>query len=350
MIHLDNSGSTYEIGFQHGHAFPEAVRLAQRAYSLVPGVKDERLGAATREVEARLARHFPESLDEMRGIAEGAGLSYDDILVLNCYDAIIGTATGILNCSTIGFRESDAGVLLGKTADWNVLNAAAFTAWQRYQPEPSAGHTFVHYGCAGTLWSEGGLNEVGLGMVLNGLPVPGSSPDSVPWVPLTRGVLQHSATVQEALDFLAGHDVMCWGFSIMLADAGGDLALVEVTPGSQAHCRADGDSLIHTNHCLLPGAAGSEMSEKVMAQYGEPGLVKNSLARYRTLEQIVPRTARTVEGMQTLLRDRSPEGPISQAGEDGQHTVYAMVIAPAQGMLWGAEGYPPDVPFVAYEV
>ncbi len=48
----------------------------------------------------------------------------------------------------------------------------------------------------------------GLGMVLNGVPGKGVSPDSVPWVPLTRGVLQHCGTAQEAIAFLAQYDVM----------------------------------------------------------------------------------------------------------------------------------------------
>ena len=32
------------------------------------------------------------------------------------------------------------------------------------------------------------------------------------------------------------------------------------------------------------------------------------------------------------------------------HTVYAMIVAPARGRLRGAEGFPPDVPFVEYRV
>ena len=54
--------------------------------------------------------------------------------------------------------------------------------------------------------------------------------------------------------------------------------------------------------------------------------------------------------MEALLRDRSSPGAISQSGEQGMHTVYAMIVAPAQGKLWGAEGFPPEVPFVEYSV
>jgi hypothetical protein len=230
------------------------------------------------------------------------------------------------------------------------MRADAFAAWQHYQPAPGKGHSFVHYGCAGTLWTEGGLNDVGLGMVLNGLPVWSSTAEGLPWLPLPRGVLQHCGSVREAIEFLGRYDMMCWGFNLTLADASGDLAFVEVVPGAQAVFRSHEDHLIHTNHCLRPETAASQVDDEGIARYGFPGLLQNSLARYRTLERIVPPARRTLDSMKRLLRDRSQPGAISQNNEYGLHTVYAMIIAPAQGKMWGAEGYPPEVPFVEYQL
>lgn len=350
MICLNDSGSAYEIGVQHGAACREAVRLAYEAWGLMTGIEESQIDTGIHIVEDRLARFFPETLEEIHGIAEGSGLSYRQILTLNCFDAVIGSSMSRPGCSNIGFVDSDVGVLLGKTADWNVTGAENFAAWQRYQPAAGKGHTFIHYGCAGTLWTEGGLNDAGFGMVLNGLPVSGSTPDSVPWVPLTRGVLQHCHTVQDAIDFLGRYDVMCWGFNLTLADASGDLAFIEVVPGAQAVRRPQEDYLIHTNHCLCSETKGGQLDDEALVLYGEPGLVENSLGRYQTLERIVPPAPRTLASMKSLLRNRSIPGAISQSGEHGMHTVYAMIIAPAQGKMWGAEGYPPDAPFVEYAI
>jgi len=355
MIHLNNSGSAYDIGRQHGASCPAAVRLAYEAWGLLPGVDESRRDTAIAVLQDRLRRFFPETLEEIRGIADGSGLSDRQILTLSCFDAVLGVSAGILCCSNIGFVDSDVGVLLGKTADWNVDGAVDMAAWQRYQPAAGEGHTFVHYGCAGTLWTEGGLNDAGLGMVLNGLPVTGSDADGVPWAPLTRGVLQHCRSVAEAIDFLGRHDVMCWGFHLTLADADGDLASIEVAPGVQAVRHPEGRTavrpyLIHTNHCLYPETKKLQMDEDTLTVYGETGLVENSLARFRTLERLVPSAPRTLASMQNLLRDRSVPGAISQSGEQGMRTVYAMIVAPAQGRIWGAEGYPPDVPFVEYRI
>ena len=166
------------------------------------------------------------------------------------------------------------------------------------------GYRFIHYGGAGTWWSEGGLNEAGLGMVLNGpLPGEGAAPDSVPTLPLARGVLQHCATVQESIEWLARYDVMYLGFNLMLADRSGDLACVEVVPGAQGVGRPEGDSIIHTNHCLYPETGDVTLDEQTLAEYGYPGLARNSESRYLTLDAVVPRAPRTLAGMEALLRE-----------------------------------------------
>lgn len=350
MIYLRSSGTVYGIGFEHGALYPEAVQLACQALGTVTGVEDSLIDMGARIAEERLRRFFPQTLEEMQGIADGSGLSLRQILTLNCMLDIMGSAIDGLCCSNIGFADSDVGVLLGKTADWGVTGAENFAAWQRYQPAAGEGHTFIHYGCAGTLWTEGGLNDAGLGMVLNGLPVSGSTPDGLPWLPLPRGVLQHCRNVQEAIDFLGRYDMMCWGFNLTLADASGDLAFIEVVPGAQAVRRSQEDYLIHTNHCLCSETAVRQVDDEGIARYGYPGLLQNSLARYQTLKRIVPPARRTVNSMKNLLRDRCAAGPISQNGEHGLRTVYAMIVAPAQGKMWGAEDYPPNVPFVEYQV
>ena len=350
MIHLNNAGSAYEIGRQHGASCPGAVQLACEAWLRMAPIEMPRAEAGLRLVKERLGRFFPECLEEVQGIADGSGQTLDRILVLNCPDAMIGRAAGGPACSCIGFVDSDHGPLIGKTADWQVDHAQDLSAWQHYRPRRGEGYRFIHYGGAGTWWSEGGLNEAGLGMVLNGLPGAGASPDSVPALPLARGVLQHCASVRESIEWLARYDIMYLGFNLMLADRHGDLACVEVVPGAQGVQRPAGDCLIHTNHCLLPETGDVTLDEQTLADYGYPGLVQNSEARYRNLRKLVPEAPRTRSGMEALLRDRASPGAISQSGEQGMHTAYAMVVAPARGKLWGAEGFPPDVPFVEYAV
>lgn len=347
MIHLDSTGTAYEIGRQHGRDCASAVHAAYRAWGPADTFDRREFSDGFHRVAASLDRTFPALLDEMQGIADGAGLTVEEIVALNCLDEYRSRGTRLRQCSSIAFQASDCGVLLGKTADWTISDVAAFALSQRYQPVPGEGNAFFHYGCAGTLWCEGGLNESGLGMVLNGLAGRGAGGASVPTMALTRGVLQHCRDVQDALDWLRQHDVMNWGFNLTLADSSGDLAFVEVVPGSQCSERASGDYLIHTNHCLLDPASDRHDAETDMVP-GYPGLMENSRLRLDNLLEKVPHTPRSLRSMQSLLQDRSPSGAISQNGEHGMHTVYAMIVAPERSEIWGAEGFPPDVPFVSH--
>jgi len=352
MLHLTSSGSGYGIGFEHGAAYPKEVQLAYLTWGQIAGSEASGLDTRIHLVGSRLERLFPDLAVEMQGIADGAELSYREIVTLNCFEAIIGLGWNSSSCSTIGFADSDVGVLLGKTADSNVTELENLVLWQRYQPMAGEGHCYIHYGCAGTVWSEGGLNDSGLGMVLNGLPgyrTPGSgsTPNDVPYLLLPRCILQQCRDVQDALDFIGQYNVMQWGVSITLADIGGDLALVEVVPGTQAIRHPNEDYLIHTNHCI---SVNKRLDPRALATARYSSLPHNSQARYRTLQKIVPLSSRTLASMKALLRDRSVPGAISQNGEHSMHTFYAFIVAPQQGRIWGAEGYPPNVSFVQYGI
>ena len=66
MIHLNNSGSAYEIGLQHGSSCPEAVRLAYEAWGRTEGIEVGQIEAGVQYVVERLQKRFPETVDEMR--------------------------------------------------------------------------------------------------------------------------------------------------------------------------------------------------------------------------------------------------------------------------------------------
>ena len=350
MIHLHSSGSACEIGLDHGTRCSRAVRAAYEACVRLEGIDDLQITNGLRRAEDSLQTSFPEILDEIYGIAAGSGMSRREILTFNFIDVVVGEACRMSGCSTIGFVDSDVGALLGKTADWNVPGPDEYAMWQRYRPAKGEGYSFIHYGCAGAVWTEGGLNEVGLAMVLNGLPASGAPTSSIPWLPLPRATLQYCHSVQAALEFLERYDIMHWGFNLMLADASGELASIEVVPGAQAVQHPRDGYLIHTNHCVVPDTSSRPLHRAILQAYGAWELWENSIARYKTLQRIAPAAPRTAEGMQDLLRDRSAPGAISQSGEQGMRTVYAMIVAPAQGKMWGAEGFPPDVPFVEYRI
>jgi len=107
VIHLNNAGSAYEIGRQHGASCPGAIRLACEEWLRVAPIEESRTEEGLRLVKDRLERFVPECLEEVQGIADGSLQSLDRILLLNCPDAVIGRASGGPSCSCIGFVDSD---------------------------------------------------------------------------------------------------------------------------------------------------------------------------------------------------------------------------------------------------
>ena len=352
MIKVECVGSAYQIGKQHGKSCPDAVRTSHAAWTPVKSVDAQQMKSGINIIEKGLNNHFPEILEEMQGIADGADLTLEQVICMNMEFELVSAANALPSCSNIGFKKSDQGVLIGKTADWYPDNSNEFTLAQRYIPDTSQGHEFFHFGCAGTLWSEGGLNKSGLAMVLNGLPTWGGAPErSVPTLALSRGVLQWCRDVQDAVDWLQRYDVLNWGFNLTLADATGALCYVEVAPGAQAVHYPLENYVIHTNHCLQKGPLERQLKPANTEMIGYPDLLENSKSRYDTLMKIVPEAPRSLESMESILRNRSTEGAISQAGEShGLKTVYAVMVAPQTGTIWGTEDFPPDGPFEPYKI
>ncbi|HYG68451.1 MAG TPA: hypothetical protein VD838_12350, partial [Anaeromyxobacteraceae bacterium] len=97
---IDLSGAPYERGRTHGAAVPERVA---RSIALYRG-ELERRGIAVAEVH-RLAREFAPHvsafdaayLEEMQGIADGAGVALEDIVLVNCRTEMMFGARAMLS-------------------------------------------------------------------------------------------------------------------------------------------------------------------------------------------------------------------------------------------------------------
>ena len=116
---------------------------------------------------------------------------------------------------------------------------------------------------------------------------------------------------------------------LMLADRGGDFALVEKTGAGMTVIRADDKPLVHTNHILDDVFAAQN------PQQSEP-ILSNGQRRYDTAKK---RAANGVS-MDSILADRSPQGAICQQGEAGLYTDFALLFDAVNDRLSLWAGYP----------
>ncbi len=150
MLYGTFEGTPFERGFQHGQQFKTEIKATLAAY--IPPYWGR--SAPVRRLQQRLLRsladQYPDLLVEMTGISQGAGVRFEQILLLNLVlatndlesDAI--AATFKLACSAIGFSDSDVGPVIGKNCD-ETQKAAAFYLFATVRPH-----------CCGTRLLSGG--------------------------------------------------------------------------------------------------------------------------------------------------------------------------------------------------
>lgn len=180
--------------------------------------------AAQREITARLA---PEALEEIAGIAEGFGLDADEVFVflhLGCLADLAARPDDRDGCTAF----ARAGVV-AKNRDFRPEHAALQRVFAHRDPV-WGGRSVLCLGSLGApgAWSSG-MNSDGLALADTQIPTAAHGPGMLRYVLMNR-LLAGCATVAEALDLIRALP-HAGGGSLVLADASGDAAAVELRHG-----------------------------------------------------------------------------------------------------------------------
>jgi isopenicillin-N N-acyltransferase-like protein len=211
------------------------------------------MGAAGDAVAAQLPAHL---VDELEGMAAGAGQDVRELLALNARTELLA-GTKSVECSVVG-RLAGQKATLAQTWDWHPDLAPSRVLWTVQQGDGAWFTTATEAGVLAKL----GLNGHGVACALNLLECSadggtGGTPIHV----LLRLVLERAHDADSAADLLRAARVTA-SSAITLASPGRLLA-VEVSPGGPATLEPGEDGLlVHTNHFLAPPAAGADESEE----------------------------------------------------------------------------------------
>lgn len=337
MLTYETSGSPFERGRQQGIACAELARawieptLERLAEDLRVSSPAEAIRAVHNDVarwRGQMIAVYPEGDEECRGIAAGLGMDEATYFTAQFGIRLLRTFG---QCTTVGIRDGQGRPLFSKTDDLflpelgkNVLETA----------RPDSGYRHVHFHFAGTIWTVAGMNERGLAMGMTGIPGPTREENGLLSLCALHTILPACASVPEAIAHICDLRLNFYGFSLMLGDAEGNLALVEKTgAGMVVLPEQPGGFLAHTNHILDAAFAAANPPQK------EP-VHTNGVRRYQTVLRRLPALPRSEEGLSTLLRDRSPEGALCQQGEAGLHTDFGIVCVPTEKRFVYWPGYP----------
>nr|WKF55932.1 hypothetical protein HUO10_000376 [Paraburkholderia busanensis] len=258
------AGKPYERGVQYGRAVASRVRLSAARYGQTLrnlGYSEASQTALIRSLEQVIGDFQAAYLDEMRGIAEGADVPFEDIVMINARTEVLAKAraemalqaddedgcTGVL---VLPSRSSNGQLIHAQNWDWKA-DCADTGIVLRVRNEDGPDYlTFVE---AGGL-ARSGLNAMGVSITANYLECERDYMQmGVPLSLLRRRVLEE-AVFANALRVIATTPKSCSN-NIMLGMAEGFGIDFECAPNEAFPIYPGDDHLIvHANHWVSPVA------------------------------------------------------------------------------------------------
>ncbi|MFN8523435.1 MAG: C45 family peptidase [Chloroflexota bacterium] len=279
-------GPPYARGLQHGRQLaPEIKLLRQRLFTDIIYRQGRLMGTGFSAVLggllARMHPHIPRELrEEMRGVADGAGVRYRDILLFNCFDDLIhglmqigpalapilnhrfvAPVLGRLGCSSFvvpAERSHTAGPIHGRNLDY-------FLSDQFLDPNaivprtlrdhlvmlvvrPERGQPFVSVTWPGFVGVVTGMSAAHLSLACHTSTLAEERINGIALPLLYRVAMQYAHTIDEAEWILRGGRRTIGNNVTMACGASGEARRFELTMDDFATTRSRQDVLTCTNH------------------------------------------------------------------------------------------------------
>ena len=239
------SGDAQTVGARYGETFADKIKknlsilVWRKGYEPLP-LQDPAFQRWVAEQEEVVAAHWPWLVEEMRGVAQGAGVEYRDILLLNLrawqYQLYSGCA-----CSSVAVR----------LAGGAVANAGALDDPREYycglvEISPKHGHKLASFPITGTSWGNRGMNAAGLCVGISSQLLPGlrRNAGAVNQDLAVRALLQTCANVAEAREFCLRHP---FTMNLLCSDSQGAVLCAHQTSAGLFELAADAPCAL-TNH------------------------------------------------------------------------------------------------------
>ncbi|MDA0642332.1 C45 family autoproteolytic acyltransferase/hydolase [Nonomuraea ferruginea] len=349
------SGGPYERGRLYGDAARDRVHRSragyETAFARAAGLSWEQAVAAAAPLEAAIAAVFPAYVEEMRGIADGARLSFADVLTMNARTEVMWAATArqaaalraahARECSSFALlpsRTADRHTLAGQNWDWLVHGFDTVVVLEVEQDDAPNYVTVVEAG----LLAKTSMNSSGLAIATNALVT--SADRGEPGLPyhVVLRALADCHTLTDAANVVQRH----WRSSsanYLLAHRDGTAINLETAPGDHSQVYpllpADG-ALVHTNHFLSPLREVTDVSLYAMA---------DSLVRLQRVQAAISAADRpaTVGSLREALSDHADypysvcSHPDVRAGADERWaTVTSVIMDLDERTVWLSDGNP----------
>lgn len=217
ILHV--SGSNYEMGYQYGSLLKDEIQENLRAqlfyFEDYGFYYDDIL-----EVWHIMKNYLPQPYkDEIHGMADGSGISFDEIAVLNTLPAIFNHASCI-SVAAWGSTTQDGELYHLRGLDWSLLIRDPETGTYLQENlvlivrNPDNGYASLYPEFAGNICSWGGINEKGIGIGEMTCLTNDTTFHGISAAFRMRMVLDHASTAEEALNIMSSNRTCGWNFII----------------------------------------------------------------------------------------------------------------------------------------
>ncbi len=295
---IELKGDAFERGRQHGEQTVDLIQANLEGYWRLfeyrAGLGRAAVLEQARQYLGPIEAYAPHLMDEIRGISQGAGVSLDEVLALNCRTEILsmGTIPACGECTAVFVApeaSANGHTLVAQNWDWANALRGGMVSLRVEQPGWPTVLTLTEAGMVGKI----GFNSAGMGVMTNFLRHEHRRV-GVPFHVMLREALNASRLGQAVSAIY--RDVRADSGNYLLAHADGEAIDLEATPSDVGFLYPQDGLLVHTNHFVTPrlqaGDVGIAPSEHTLLRYG------------RVVHVLRAQVGRiTVETLKNLFRD-----------------------------------------------
>jgi isopenicillin-N N-acyltransferase-like protein len=352
---IEISGGRRELGRQHGEAakpqIRESIGYYKESFKRITGLEWAEIRRSAPRWIAPIESYLPGITDEIRGIAEGAGVAFEEVLALNARGELSThnpfadeAEEGCSSYAILPPASGDGHVYCGQNWDWRCETRGTVVLLRITQPGKP---TIVMQTEAGQVGRHG-ANSAGIALNANGLGTRWGKGIGVPQ-PIIRRKLLESADMQTALRAVfESRQSLCTNLLVTHRD--GFAIDLETTPDRHGWMYPTDGLLVHTNHFI------AFVPEQIASTY-RPFSV-NSLWRLPRLTEGLraAKERRDPAGMRdaiaAALRDHfgrpnsvCKHGDPASQGTDVNQTIASSIVDLTTGEYWLAPGNPCESEF-----
>lgn len=344
-------GNNRQMGQQMGeamrpqiqHSIENAKTLLQKAYDHLQLTWD---GASIQAKKYMLfaVEHLPQYEEEMRGIAEGANVDYDDIRIINAMEGVTSDALHLTKCTSMAVNQSrtaNGNILIAHNEDWTPEDEPDVYLVHA-KPDHEAPFLAMSYG---GLLPNVGFNANGIAQCCDSV-YPEDGRIGIPRILYSRAVLTAKTPADAIRSILVPQRAA--GYNHLIVHESGEMYNIEVSARQFGMIYGEDGYLVHTNFYLDPVMRGIE---------NEPDeLISARVRYYRALRLLKQNNKHTIKSLQEIQRDHvNYPDSICNHGIDSnvlnsEKTITALVIDLTAHQMHATWGSPCKSGYTTYQL